>query len=251
MNSKQDQKVDADIWGRIMNDYHHGLPALYTIRREDGYLSEDHSPEVYFATPDEFFEWEEELLEAVVGPVLDIGAGPGRMALWAQAAGLDVVAVESSPLTVKLARERGVKDVRLSKWEEMDAVLRDDENTFGTAFLMGHNPGLGGSPAGLRKLLKMIRQRVRPGGTLLATSIEFTQTDEADHLGYQEAREKAGQYGGEVVIRMEYEGYVGEYFPWLLIESDLLAVLARETGWFMEGLVVSKESPFGVVLRAI
>ena len=250
MNREKQERIEPDLWGRVMSDYLNGLPAFYNFRRDDGYLSEGHSPEVYFATPDEFFDWELELLDSVAGPVLDIGAGAGRMALWAQDQGLPVVAIESSEQTARVAKARGVRDIRLGKWEQLEGLLHPGENEFGTAFLMGHNLGLGGTRDGLRELLTLLRARVRSGGVLLATSMEFSQTDETIHLEYQKRLREAGKYPGEVSIRLEYDNRVGDYFPWLLIESEDLTVLAREAGWWLEGLVVSEEGPYGAVLRA-
>jgi SAM-dependent methyltransferase len=251
MYRSENETVVPDLWGRIMADYENGLEALYSIRRDDGYLSDDHSPEVYFATVDEFFDWEMELLAAASGPVLDIGAGPGRMALWAQDQGMDVVAVESSEQTARVAKAKGVRDVRSGRWQDLDSILQPHENQFGTVFLMGHNLGLGGTRTGLGQLLGRLRSLTRPGGVLLATSIEYSATDDETHLNYQANLRATGAYPGEETIRVEYEHQVGEYFPWLLIESHDLAPLAQEAGWFMEGLVVSDEGPYGTVLRAL
>jgi SAM-dependent methyltransferase len=245
------EQVEEDLWGRIMRDYHLGRPATYALRRDDGYLDEGHSPGVYFADPSAFFPWETDLLDAVRSPVLDVGAGPGRMALWAQGAGHPVVAVEASPLTVRAARERGVTDVRLGRWQELEQVLDPAECAFGTVLLMGHNPGLGGTLAGLRELLTALRARSRTGATLLATSLEFGETDNPDHIRYQAARREQGRYAGEIVIRAEYEGAVGPFFPWLLIGSDDLGRAAQETGWFLERLVRGEDMAYGSVLRRV
>ena len=236
-----------DLWGRIMRDYHLGRPAPYAFRRDDGYLDEGHSPEVYFADRSAFFQWEADLLDAV----LDVGAGPGRMALWAQEEGHAVVAVESSPLTVQVARERGVTDVRLGRCQALEQVLVPEECAFGTVLLMGHNLGLGGTLAGLRELLIALRARSRPGAALLATSLEFGETDNPDHIRYQTARREQGRYAGELVIRAEYEGAVGPFFPWLMICSDDLGGVAQETGWFLERHVPGEAMAYGCVLRRV
>jgi SAM-dependent methyltransferase len=242
-------QIVEDLWGRIMRDYHRGRPASYAFRRDDGYLDDGHSPEVYFASRSAFFSWEADLLDAVEPPVLDVGAGPGRMALWAQEEGHPVVAVDSSPLTVEVARARGVKDVRLGRCQALEGVLAPEECAFGTVLLMGHNLGLGGTLAGLRELLLALRTRSRPGAALLATSLEFGETDHPDHIRYQAARREQGRYAGEVVIRAEYEGAVGPFFPWLLICSDDLGGIAQETGWFLERIVRGEAAAYGCVLR--
>lgn len=250
MTSKQSEQVIEDLWGIIMRDFHRGLPALYAIRRDDDYLADGHSPEVYFSEPDEFFPWEAELLQDLAGPVLDIGAGPGRISAWAQARGEVAVAIESSPLTAQVARERGLADVRLGRWEDLDKLLGADERAFGSVLLMGHNLGLGGTLAGLEQLLRSLHACTRPQAALLATSIQFSETREAIHLTYQHAARAAGRYPGELSIRVEYQGQVGPYFPWLIIEREDLTRLGSRTGWDLERTVLSEEGGhYGVVLR--
>jgi len=240
-----------DLWGRIMLDFHVGMPALYGIRRDDGHLSDGHSPEVYFGDPEQFFPWEEDLLDAVQGPVLDVGAGPGRMALWAQAQGFEVVALESSPLTVAISAERGVSDVRCGRWEAFDEVLLPQERAFGSVLLMGHNFGLAGTLDGLRTMLQSLRDRTRPGATVIGSSIEFTDSDDPEHLRYHELRRAQGRYPGEMVIGVEYEGLVGTAFPMLLVDTETLGHIAFETGWQIDRIVRSDELPYGAVLRRL
>lgn len=240
-------RYEEDLWGRIMREHHQGRAAEYAIRRDDGRLEPGHDPHVYFAPPEEFFPWESDLLVAATGTVLDLGAGPGRIALWAQAAGQSVVAVEASPLTAEVAAARGVRDVRRARWEALSSVLRPEER-FDTVLLMGHNLGLAGTLAGLERLLRVAAERARPGAALIGSSIEFTRTRDPEHRRYQAARRAAGRYPGEVVIRVEYAGAVGPYFPWLLVESQELGAVAQPLGWEVER--IRREDPhYGVVLR--
>lgn len=245
------EPATPDLWGRIMLDFHMGMPALYGIRRDDGHLSDGHSPEVYFGDPERFFPWEEDLLDAVQGPVLDVGAGPGRMALWAQAQGHDVVALESSPLTIAIAAERGVCDVRCGRWEAFDEVLLAQERAFGSVLLMGHNFGLAGTLEGLRTMLQTLRDRTRPGATVIGSSIEFTDSRDPEHVRYHEMRRAQGRYPGELVIRVEYGGRVGPDFPMLLVDTETLGRIAFETGWQIDRLLRSDELPYGAVLRRL
>jgi SAM-dependent methyltransferase len=258
----------ADLWGRIVLDHHLGLAkTYYAIRERRGELSRGHSIEVYFAPPERSFPWEQEILDALAGPLLDLGAGPGRVALWAQAENLPVVAIDASPLTVLVAVERGVRDVRLGHWEALEEVLLPTERDFGSVALMGHNLGLGGTRAGLRRLLALLAQRVRPGGALIATSRDPT---DADRTGLSAAldpptRQERGlgnprapavaaapdRYPGELVVRVEYDGSVGPYFPWLLIDSEELGRISASVGWQIERLIFGERADYGVVLRRI
>ncbi|MDG6899020.1 MAG: class I SAM-dependent methyltransferase [Nitrososphaerota archaeon] len=44
------------------------------------------------------------------GKVLDVGCGAGRVALYLQGWGLDVVGVDNSPFALRVARLRGVRN---------------------------------------------------------------------------------------------------------------------------------------------
>lgn len=231
---------EEDLWGRIMRDYHLGRPALYGFRYDSGEVSDGHSPEVYFADPDRFFDWEAELLEDLSGPVLDVGAGPGRIALHLQRQGLQVVAIESSPMTARIARERGVRDVRVGRWEALERVLRSGESGFASVLLMGHNFGLAGTLAGLERLLRALHGRARSGAALVGTSL--------DPLAGC-ARRRGRRYPGELHLCLEYGGAVGPGFPWLIVDAETLGAVALRCGWQIECLVQGDESAYGVRLR--
>ncbi len=295
--------VEVDLWGRIMTDYHRGLPAPYAYRYADGRLDEDHSPEVYFAPPDQSFEWEGELLPHVQDPVLDLGCGPGRWSLWAQEQGHRVVALDASAGVCKLARDRGVRDVRQGRWQDLPDLLAPGELRFGTVLLMGHNVGLAETLWGLTDLLDRCRAVTRPGATLLATSVVFRELPEfclpaslgeppardatpaTGHLPARRtppaaerppasgtpspARREAGHgesesllppdwlrgtlhdgpYLGEQCLRVEYQGRVGPYFRWLLVDPHDLFRAAAESGWRGVRIVRDESAHYGAVLQ--
>lgn len=241
--------LHEDLWGEICEAYHERGEAPYSIRREDGHVESDHSPEVYFAEPDEFFPWESDLLTAARGPILDVGSGPGRMMLWAQEAGHRVVGIEASPRTVRVAMERGAHDVRLGRWQDLDTLLEPGERDFACVLLMGHNPGLAGDLEGFEQLLSLLHGVTAPEAALLLTSIDFLSTSDPKHLALQRALGASGRYPGAFRIRVEFEGCRGSYFPWLLVAPGDLARVARATGWRIERLEPSGEGHYGAVLR--
>lgn len=245
------EDIREDLWGEIIRLYFEDPDTLYAIRRADGLLEEGHSPEVYFAEPDEFFPWEADNLAAVSGPILDLGSGPGRMMLWAQDVGFEIVGIESSPLTAAVARDRGARDVRVGRWQDLDNLLTPQENCFGTVLLMGHNLGLAGTLSGLENLFGLVHARTVPGASLIASSIAFGVTEDPKHLRLQAQLREQGRYPGELTIRVEYGGRVGPYFPWLLIEPDDLARVGESRGWFLERVDRSEEGHYGALLRRV
>ena len=62
-------------------------------------------PEWFFRDFDRWDWWDRELLpEVFKGPILDLGCGAGRAALYYQARGFAVTAVDSSPGAVEVCR---------------------------------------------------------------------------------------------------------------------------------------------------
>ncbi len=74
----------------------------------------------------------------VKGRVLDIGCGPGRHSLWLQERGFDVVAIDISPLVVRVAKARGVKISFIMAAQN----LAFTPNSFDTVLLLGNNFGI-------------------------------------------------------------------------------------------------------------
>ncbi|WP_353807153.1 SAM-dependent methyltransferase [Agromyces sp. SYSU T00194] len=83
-------------------------------------------------------------LDAVHGPVLDAGCGPGRMVLAAILAGHLALGVDVSAAAVAIARARGLPVLRRSVFDRLPS-----EGGWGAVLLLDGNVGIGGSPAAL------------------------------------------------------------------------------------------------------
>lgn len=99
------------------------------------------------------------VLEHCVGPTLDLGCGPGRMAEHLASRGQRVLAVDVVPEAAALAALRG-----LSTWVGDVFEPLPEEGTWGTALLADGNIGIGGDPA---RLLRRVRDLVAPGGRVV------------------------------------------------------------------------------------
>jgi SAM-dependent methyltransferase len=104
-----------DAFGVALVDYLEGrhVPEL-TLEGKDGWSRPAMHPEWFFRGFEDWDWREREILPVIEsGPVLDLGAGAGRAALYFQQRGLPVTAVDASPGAVEVCRRRGVADVRL------------------------------------------------------------------------------------------------------------------------------------------
>ena len=108
MNSKMDPM------GRAIADYHKNKTMVSTNRQASKLrvfspmFEEDEIPlKTLFRSYKSMPEIERKALDMAKGRVLDVGAGSGCHSLVLQEKGLDVTAIDISPLSVETMKERG------------------------------------------------------------------------------------------------------------------------------------------------
>jgi SAM-dependent methyltransferase len=209
------------------------------IERDDGFITS--AGLNYFAPVRRWPAVERRALRYVRGRVLDVGVGAGRVALELQARGREVVAIDVSPGAVEVARNRGVSDVRLLAFEEVDASL----GHFDTVVMYGNNFGLFGSRAKARRLLRRLRPFV---ARIVATSNDPYATEDLAHLAYHERNRGRGRMSGQLRLRVRYRDLVGPWFEYLIVSPDEMADIVESTGWQLRRLVRDEGSYFVAVL---
>jgi SAM-dependent methyltransferase len=112
------------------------------VERDDGFI--DSIPgSSYLAKFEDWAEIERRAMDFVRGHVIDLGCGAGRVALYLQQKGLDVLGFDISPLALKVCRERGLRKTRRGSIHD----LRFPRGSFDTAIMFGNNFSLLGTPA--------------------------------------------------------------------------------------------------------
>jgi SAM-dependent methyltransferase len=234
-----------DAFGRILLDHLEGHKAHEIVERSDGYIDVSGGPKAYF---DAFRSWlpvERKAMRFVRGRVLDVGVGAGRVALYLQERGHEVVAIDNSPLTVEVARRRGVKDVRLVGFRDVGPKL----GVFDTVVMMCNNFGLFGSAAGARRMLRRLAKITSEEARIVAGNRDPYGTDNPDHLAYQEQNRKQGRMSGQLRLRIRHGLYAGRWFDYLLVSPDEMRELARTGGWALERVLGEGEDYYVGVLR--
>ena len=232
-----------DAYGHMMWDLHRDIPARYFIERDDGCISVGESRN-YF---EPFCKWpphHREAMDHVSGRVLDIGCGPGRHATHLQQNGFDVLGIDSSPLAIRVARERGLRKASVLNVTQISRRMGE----FDTLLMMGNNFGLFGNLKRARWLLRKMRNMTSSNGRIIAESRDPYTTTSKAHLDYHEPNRKRGRFPGQLRIRIRYERLVGAWFEYLIVSRKEMAYILEDTGWRIYGFIPETGSAYVAII---
>lgn len=212
---------------RVMQDYFRGNRNATIVVYDD--FERDEAPIAYFFRGEaDFSPVDRVAVEQCRGRVLDVGAGAGCHSLALQARGIEVVALEVMAGVARIARERGVQDVR------PQSIFDFGEPGFDTILMMMNGIGISETLDGLGLLLDHARRLLRPGGQVLADSCDLRIWDAAGRPDGTQLYREDGRYVGELHIQLEYQGEKGPPFQQLYADPDTLTRIARTNGWMAE-----------------
>ncbi len=236
-----------DAYGREMYDALRGENAAPEIvERDDGWIAISGGPSAYFAP---FAKWpthERKAVRFARGRVLDVGAGAGRVALHLQEHGSSVTAIDNSPLAVKVARVRGVKDARVAPVEAFEAPA----GAFDSIVMFGNNFGLFGGARLAKRLLRRFHRMTSERGRIVAVSTDPYDTAVREHLHYQRRNRARGRMSGQIRIRIRYRSLASPWFDYLLASREEVCALVKGTGWRVARFIDSKRGPaYAMVLE--
>ena len=168
---------------------------------------------------------ERKALDMANGKTLDVGAGAGCHSLVLQQRGVDVTAIDISPLSVETLKERGIKNV----FEQDFFAL---EGKYDTILMLMNGIGIVGTLERMPEFFRHIDNILAPGGQVLCDSSDISYVFE-DEDGIIEYPDTVGYYG-ELSFRMQYKDTIGEPFDWLYIDADTLKEQAARNGYNVE-----------------
>jgi hypothetical protein len=235
----------SDPFGRAIRDHHRGEREEPLVQRDGDWAREHPIERFYFSSFTGESDGERWLESRLDGPLLDLGAGAGRHALYFQERS-ETVAVEVSDHLVETMADRGVEDARRG---DMFALREQfDRDRFRSALAIGTQLGLAGSMDGIRRFLNDLAYVTTPDATAVVdcydpervASGEGDESGEGDGGSGGEEREANGMLGfrddpapglASRVMHFEYEGDVSETLLFRLFGPDRLREAAVPTGW--------------------
>ena len=215
-----------DPMGQAIRDYfetgHAGRLRVFSPQ-----FDEDELPvAALFRTEERMPKLERTALDLCRGRVLDVGAGAGCHSLALQRRGLDVTAIDISPLSVEVMRQRGVESVAADLFDKTFAGCYD------TVLMLMNGSGIIGRLERMPLFFHRMKQLLAAGGQVLMDSSDLRYVFENED-GSWDIDLNAGYYG-ELEYQMQYQKVKGEPFDWLYVDFDTLAFHAQANGFRAE-----------------
>ncbi|MBR3495921.1 MAG: class I SAM-dependent methyltransferase [Prevotella sp.] len=226
MNSKKDAmgRAIADYWKNKKTD---------RLRVFSPMFEEDEIPlTTLFRTYENMPEIERKALDMATGRTLDVGAASGCHSLVLQKKGIDVTAIDISPLAVETMKNRGVQKVI-----EQDFFTLAGQQ-YDTILMLMNGIGIVGTLERLPKFFQRLDKILAPGGQVLCDSSDISYVFE-DENGMMDIPDEMDYYG-EQSFRMQYKDTIGEPFDWLYIDADTLKEHAAKNDYNVEVVAEGK-----------
>ena len=169
-----------DAFGELISAYHNGNDVVEIVERDDGFISASSGPHAYFLGYDQWSDYYKKATQFVRGRVLDVGSGAGRIALYLQNQGHEVLATDNSPKALEVCRLRGIQHTNLCPITQLSNHL----GIFDSVLMMGNNFGLFGNFRRAKWLLKRFYRLTASQGRIIAESNDVYGTDDPVYLAY-------------------------------------------------------------------
>ncbi len=167
---------------------------------------------------------EASVLARVVGPALDVGCGPGRIALALSEMGIPCLGVDVSPSAIQTALRRGALVVERSIFGRVPGHGR-----WQTVLLFDGNIGIGGDPI---HLMERVSSLLHPHGRII-TELE---------------PEGSTRY---LRVRLDADSVLGPEFSWALVGPDDFKELCLAAGCRVEEIWTAGGRTFASLARRL
>ena len=212
--------------GAAIYDFHKNGTAD-VLRVFSSQFEEDEIPVAdLFREYDDMPELERIALDEASGEILDVGAGSGCHSVALMKMGKSAVAIDISPLSVEVMKERGVDALQVNLYDE------SFDRKFDTVLMLMNGTGIIGNLDNMPVFFERMKQLLKPGGSILIDSSDLRYLFEEEDGSLM--IDLADDYYGQLDYQMQYKDVHGEPFDWLYIDFDTLAFYAEESGFDAE-----------------
>lgn len=218
--------IAADPMGAAIYDFHKTGNADTLIVRSSMFEDDEIPVEDLFRSFEGMPSLEQYALELAEGRILDVGAGSGCHSLALQKMGKTAFAIDISPLSVMVMKERGVDARQVNLY---DPAFTDK---FDTVLMLMNGTGIIGCLENMPVFFDRMRELLSPGGSLLIDSSDLRYLFEEEDGSLM--IDLADDYYGQLDYQMVYKNVEGEPFDWLYVDFDTLAYYAEESGFKAE-----------------
>lgn len=223
----------GDPMGAAISDYHRNGPSCGKLVVHSSMFDDDEIPvDALFRSFEQMPQLERTALQMAQGRILDAGAGSGCHSLALRSMGREAVAVDISPLSVSVMKDRGL-DARL-----VNLYDESFDGKFDTILLLMNGSGIIGRLENMGVFFKRMKQLLAPGGCILMDSSDLRYLYEDEDGSFEV--DLADEYYGLLDYQMEYvpsgggPSVMGEPFDWLYVDPDTLAFYAEQNGFRSE-----------------
>ncbi|WP_417444477.1 class I SAM-dependent methyltransferase [Joostella sp.] len=212
-----------DLFGKAILDYYHENLSE-DILTETSISDEDILPISYlFRSYKDMPPLEREALKKSFGNVLDIGCGAGSHSLYLQEIKkLSVTAIDISEGAIKIAKERGVKNVIQKD------IFQLKEKKYDTILMLMNGTGIFGTYKSVPEKLKHLKSLLSEKGQILIDSSDIIYMFDEDEDGGKWVP-MDNDYYGELTYTLKYKGET-ETTTWLYLDFSTLSLFCEMVG---------------------
>ncbi|MDL2241102.1 class I SAM-dependent methyltransferase [Bacteroidales bacterium OttesenSCG-928-K22] len=227
----------GDPYGKGLLSYHHGKKNAEFIVESDIAVTETWPISLFFRTFDEMPKIEKKALQNVNGKTLDIGAGAGSHSLILQEKGFDITAIDISPGAIEVMKERGLKNVFLADFFNIDETEKYD-----TLLMLMNGIGIVGNINNLDSFFFKAKKLLTENGKIILDSSDLIYL-------YDDFEDLPEKYYGEINYKFIFDNEEGEEFPWLFVDFRTLEKHATANGFVCKKLYEDEHFMYLVELR--
>lgn len=223
---KETLRTANDPMGAAIYDYHKKGKAGKLIVHSSSFEDDEIPVDTLFREFEDMPALEQKALKRASGRILDVGAGSGCHSLALQAMGKNCLAIDISPLSVNVMKDRGV-NARLVN-------LYDDSfnEKFDTILMLMNGTGIIGRLENMPAFFARMKELLAPGGRVILDSSDLRYLYEEEDGSMM--IDLADEYYGLLDYQMEYQGILGEPFDWLYVDFETLTFYAEQNGFKTE-----------------